>query len=111
MLSSTMKMIAIVMIAAFLIACDAPAPTVVSSQSNSSVPARPATGAGAARDSTLQAPDGWISEQPSSTMRVAQYRLPGDAGDANLAVYYFGPGQGGSGEGNPGRWVEQVEET
>jgi hypothetical protein len=39
-------------------------------------------------------PDGWVSESPSSRMRGAQYTLPkadGDAEDASLVVYYFGP--------------------
>jgi hypothetical protein len=108
MLSSTIKMTAVTMLAALALACDAPAPTVVSHTSNSPAPVRP--GAGAANDLKLQAPEGWVSEQPSSGMRVAQYRLPGEAGDANLAVFYFGPGQGGSVEANFDRWVGQMQQ-
>jgi len=39
---------------------------------------------------------GWEQEQPSSTMRLLQYRVPGAAGadPAAFLVYYFGPGQG-----------------
>ena len=46
-------------------------------------------------------------------MRVAQYRLPraeGDSADANLVVYYFGPGQGGSVEANLDRWIGQMQQ-
>ena len=43
-------------------------------------------------------------------MRVAQYKLPGDAGDANLVVYYFGPGQGGSVDANLERWIGQMQQ-
>lgn len=49
----------------------------------------------------------WISEQPSSGMRKAQYRVPGPGGDAELAVFYFGPGQGGDAMSNATRWANQ----
>jgi len=42
-------------------------------------------------------PEGWKEEQPSSTMRMAQFKLPkadGDKEDAELALFYF---KGGSG--------------
>ncbi|MEO6708976.1 MAG: hypothetical protein ABI054_13770 [Planctomycetota bacterium] len=55
---------------------------------------------------------GWVTEQPSSGMRKAQFRLPHgeEAGeDASLVVYYFG-GQGGSREANIERWVGQFEQ-
>ena len=58
-------------------------------------------------------PDGWVSESPSSKMRVAQYKLPkaeGDAEDASLVVYYFGPAQGGSVDANIDRWISQIEQ-
>src|SRR3989442_5726999 len=58
-------------------------------------------------------PEGWVSESPSSKMRVAQYKLPkatGDAEDASLVVYYFGPAQGGSVEANIDRWISQMEQ-
>jgi hypothetical protein len=40
-------------------------------------------------------------------MRNAQYRVPGSAGDAELIVFYFGPGQGGDAMSNARRWVGQ----
>lgn len=57
------------------------------------------------------APDGWISEAPSSAMRQAQFRAPradGDSEDAELAVFHFGAGLGGSVEANLDRWVAQI---
>ena len=59
---------------------------------------------------TVRAPDVWTVEEPTSPMRKAQYLLPraeGDAEDASLIVYYFGPGQGGSVEDNLERWYGQ----
>jgi hypothetical protein len=52
-------------------------------------------------------PAGWVSEKPSSSMRRAQYRVPGKAGDGECAVFYFGPGQGGDPMSNAQRWAEQ----
>ena len=53
------------------------------------------------------APKGWVAQQPSSSMRVAQYGLPGPAGEATLGIFFFGPGQGGSVEANIERWFGQ----
>jgi len=54
--------------------------------------------------------EGWVEEQPSNTMRLRQYRLPGEgeAGDASLVVFYFGPGGGGGLEDNLSRWAGQM---
>lgn len=54
-------------------------------------------------------PRSWKSEQPSSSMRLAQYVLPGaqDAGPARVVVFYFGPGQGGNVDANIARWSGQ----
>ena len=54
-------------------------------------------------------PGNWISEQPSSSMRLAQARIPGSGGDGQLTVFYFGPGGGGGLESNLSRWIGQVE--
>lgn len=43
-------------------------------------------------------------------MRKASYEVPrasGDSEDGELAVFYFGPGQGGSIDANVERWVKQ----
>ena len=59
-------------------------------------------------------PNGWVEEPRSSSMRVAQYKLPkaeGDAEDASLVVYYFGKGQGGSTAANVERWLGQMKQA
>lgn len=60
----------------------------------------------------FKAPDGWVTEQPSSKMRAAQYKLPkaeGDSEDASLVLYYFGPSQGGPPQANIDRWIAQIQ--
>lgn len=59
-------------------------------------------------------PDGWVTEQPSSKMRQAQYKLPkveGDSEDAELVLYFFGSGQGGTVQANIDRWVDQMQQA
>ena len=61
----------------------------------------------------FKAPDGWQEEKPNSNMRVAQYKLPkaeGDRADAELVLYYFGQGQGGSAQANIDRWLNQMQQ-
>jgi len=53
------------------------------------------------------APEHWVEEPPANSMRVAQYRVPGAAGDAECVVFYFGPGQGGDPVANANRWAGQ----
>ena len=58
-------------------------------------------------------PDGWITEKASSSMRVAQYKLPkveGDKDDGSLVLYYFGSNQGGSTQANIDRWIGQIQQ-
>ena len=54
----------------------------------------------------------WRKSIPiSSTMRIAQYRLPSDNpqnSEAELAIFYF-QGQGGSVQTNLDRWIGQFE--
>jgi hypothetical protein len=59
------------------------------------------------------AQDGWITETPTSSMRKAQFRLPGadGAADASLVVYFFGTGGGGGVEANLTRWAGQFEQA
>jgi len=62
---------------------------------------------------TFTAPSDWISEKTTSSMRVAQYKLPkvvGDEDDASLVIYYFGQGQGGTAAANIERWVNQMQQ-
>ena len=53
-------------------------------------------------------PVGWTSAP--KPMRSANYTIPAAAGDrqnGEMAVYYFGPGQGGGVEANLRRWLGQ----
>ena len=54
-------------------------------------------------------PKGWQSQPPSSSMRLTQAAIPGPAGPADFAVFYFGPGGGGPVEANINRWVGQMQ--
>jgi len=59
------------------------------------------------------APDGWISETPTSSMRQAQYRIPraeGDVEDAELTVFFF-QGGGGGVQANVDRWIGQFSKA
>ena len=59
-------------------------------------------------------PPGWIEEERTSSMRVAQYRLPKAEGDTeygSVVLYYFGQGQGGSTAANIERWVGQMKQA
>ena len=59
-------------------------------------------------------PPGWVEEERTSSMRVAQYRLPkapADTEDASLVLYYFGQNQGGSAAANVERWVSQMKQA
>lgn len=99
------KTSAVLIAGALCLACSTP-PTVVSTNAPQ---ASASTSQGELR---LKAPDGWVSERPSSGMRVSQYQLPaaeGDAEAASLVVYYFGAGQGGSVDANLERWIGQMQ--
>jgi hypothetical protein len=73
--------------------------------------AKPAGQAAGADAANLQftPPANWESQAVSSSMRKAQYRVPGKAGDAELVVYYFGPQGAGSADANIDRWVSQFQ--
>lgn len=59
---------------------------------------------------TASVPDHWVAETPKSEMRKLQFKVPASAGDgAELIVYYFGPGQGGTLEANIERWQSQFQ--
>jgi hypothetical protein len=68
----------------------------------------PPAGAGTGDKGILwTVPEGWVEETPSSSVRRAQYHVPGSAGDAECVVFYFGPGQGGDPMSNALRWASQ----
>ena len=57
------------------------------------------------------APKKW-TKQADRPMRAATYTVPraaGDPEDGECAVYFFGPGQGGSTEANLDRWSKQFQ--
>jgi len=59
------------------------------------------------------APPEWVLEQPTSSMRQAQYRLAraeGDSEDAELVVFYF-QGGGGGVQANIDRWIGQFSKA
>lgn len=57
----------------------------------------------------VELPEAWVEETPANTMRQAQARIPGDAGDGEFALFHFGPGGGGGVEANIQRWLGQIE--
>jgi hypothetical protein len=54
-------------------------------------------------------PAGWTSRAPSSTMRLAEYTIavPDGSLGAEVVVYFFGKGQGGTVAPNLARWRAQ----
>jgi hypothetical protein len=57
-----------------------------------------------------KAPERWTSVPPTSSMRKATFKVPAAKGDSEggeVAVFYFGAGQGGSVEANVQRWIGQ----
>ena len=72
-------------------------------------PPDPMSGRGA-QGIVWKTPAGWVEETPSNPMRRGQYRIPGPAGDAQLAISYFGAGQGGDPTANAQRWANQFKQ-
>jgi hypothetical protein len=68
---------------------------------------QPAAGAAGSIDFDL--PKAWQSKPPTTGMRMVQAAVPGPGGDADFAVFYFGPGGGGPVDANIDRWVGQME--
>jgi len=95
-----------------LVACGGgePDPDVVKPITSTQPTAAPAMPAPAAASGQLdiQMPESWVNEPPSNSMRLLQASIPGDAGDGQFAVFYFGPGGGGGVEANIQRWLGQV---
>ena len=63
-------------------------------------------------DWTAPVPRTWVAEPPQTSMRLAQFRVPGSAGaeGAELVVFYFGAGEGGSAGANIARWQSQFSD-
>jgi len=60
---------------------------------------------------SIPVPTRYESRDPSSAMRIAEFRVPGAAGesDGEWTVFYFGKGQGGSAADNFARWQGQFK--
>jgi len=56
-------------------------------------------------------PEEWIEEKPRSSMRKAQFKIPGKnhSLDAELAIFVF-PGSGGAVQANIDRWIGQFKQ-
>jgi hypothetical protein len=64
----------------------------------------------ASSDIAWQAPSTWQSVPVNNPMRKATYRITrtaGESDDAELAIFHFGTGQGGSIDANVERWLKQ----
>ena len=86
----------------------APAMAAMPAPAATPAPAFPVTSGGGL---SWAVPKSWMPG-PSSAMRLATYYLPVAAGDADrpeLAVFWFGPGRGGSVDANVARWFSQFE--
>ena len=53
-------------------------------------------------------PEGWRKVAPASSMRIAEYHMAGEGGDAILAIF---AGKMGTVEANISRWIGQFEPT
>jgi hypothetical protein len=98
------SMIVLTMIVVVFSAC-ADRGTSVASNSPSNVPQN--------GELKYKVPEGWVTENPTSAMRIAQYKLPkveGDPEDASLVLYYFGAQQGGAVQANIDRWIGQMQQ-
>ncbi len=57
-------------------------------------------------------PEDWIEEQPTNRMRFKQFRLPAAKDDkepAELIIFFFGTGAGGSVQDNLKRWKDMFK--
>jgi len=74
------------------------------------LPARADTVHSEAAGLRFHVPGDWARVPAPSDMRAAQFRVPhsgGDGEDAELVLFFFGPGQGGSADQNLERWTGQ----
>jgi hypothetical protein len=61
-----------------------------------------------ARSIELRVPESWKQKANTSSMRVAEFTIPGKPSDAELVVFYFGGPTGGV-QANVQRWIGQFE--
>ncbi|MCB9507668.1 MAG: hypothetical protein H6698_06730 [Myxococcales bacterium] len=63
-------------------------------------------GAATIQPARIEAPSTWVARPPTSTMRIAEWGLPGGA---ECALFAFAGG--GSVDANVRRWIDQFEQT
>lgn len=56
-------------------------------------------------------PKSWTQEQPSNSLRLAQFSIPAVKGDAEPTELVISPPIGGSAKANIERWIGQFEST
>jgi len=72
----------------------------------------PAAAQGAVAGLSWSVPEAWFA-QSQRPMRVATYHTSvaeGDGDPGEIAVFYFGPGEGGTVEANVDRWFQQFDQ-
>ena len=90
-------------------------PTPAAATEQDPVPALPAqaeSGTDSVGGLTWAIPAGW-EKQAQRPMRAATYRTPpaeDDGGPGEVAVFYFGPQQGGTVDANVERWLNQFDQ-
>jgi hypothetical protein len=62
-----------------------------------------------ARTLDLKVPKSWAQKETTSSMRAAQFSIPGEKHDADLVVFYFGDPTGGV-KANVDRWISQFQQ-
>jgi hypothetical protein len=87
---------------------DSGAPAPISSHGEA-VGGAPAAPGASGSNIEIDLPKAWEKQEPSSSMRIAQAAIPGPGGPGEFAVFFFGPGGGGSVDANIERWVGQME--
>lgn len=88
---------------------DAPAPEAAPAPAPATAPESGAEPAPQAPSLRFVAQEEWITDAPANSMRKAQFRLPGAAGEASLVVFHF-PSNAGTLEANLERWAGQFEQ-
>ncbi len=84
----------------------------VAAQPAAPSPSAPESGMGTPQPAghlAFDIPGAWNQEPPENSMRLSQASIPGPGGEAQFAVFYFGPGQGGGVDANIDRWLGQVQ--
>lgn len=61
-----------------------------------------------ARTLELQVPKDWVPRESTSSMRAAEFSIPGEKQNADLVVFYFGGPTGGV-KANIERWIGQFQ--